>query len=309
MEQTWNRRGTRGTPREWAGTPEQVFVGVDPGLHAGGLALVLGDGSAVQLTWWRSLSRGFEFLTWNGCGLDVERHDTLARGVYLSLPRVKATSAAVEAVRRHRGRSAPLTLATAAGTLVGLLEAQGARVLRPGPSEWRSVYFGKPIALERERAKRLALDWMHGREHPGTRGEVLQPHGLELGLGTVDVPDHAAEALGLAVWAAGMAARWTVPVSAEADTEERANGRKRSIKGHEAKPTGGSVPKSRISETDDKVPSEVVAGGCNRPKVPLVPVASDCINGPGPPLSRFARAPGVLLGPVNGQQTTNEGDE
>ena len=108
VEQTWNGRGTRGTPREWTGTAEQVFVGVDPGLHAGGLALVLGDGSAVQLTWWRSLSRGFEFTTWNGSSLDVERHDTLSRGAYLLLPRVKATSAAVEAVRRHRGRSAPV---------------------------------------------------------------------------------------------------------------------------------------------------------------------------------------------------------
>ena len=286
-----------------------MFVGVDPGLHAGGLALVLGDGSAVQLTWWRSLSRGFEFTTWNGSSLDVERHDTLSRGAYLLLPRVKATSAAVEAVRRHRGRSAPLTLATAAGTLVGLLEAQGARVLRPGPSEWRSVYFGKPIALERERAKRLALDWMHGRQHPGTRGEVLQPHGLELGLGSVDVPDHAAEALGLAVWSAGMAKRWTVPVSAEADMAERPNGRKRRVNRQEGKLTGGSVPKSRISATDDKAPFEGVATGCNRPKSTVLPVASGCINGPGPPLSRFARAPGGLLGPVKGQQTTNEGDE
>jgi Holliday junction resolvasome RuvABC endonuclease subunit len=191
VEQTWNRRGTRGTA-----------VGVDPGSRAGGLAVVDLVAGTVRLAWWRALSACVELHEADGEAYRVTRHGTLALALVASLRGVEATVAACEAVRPYRGRPAPVALATAAGVAVGVLEAQGVAVQRPDVSTWRAVYFGRPVALERERAKRVALDWLRGDRSPGVPLEAWQPHGLTVPAAVRNAPDHAAEALGLAVWAA-----------------------------------------------------------------------------------------------------------
>jgi len=191
VEQTCNRRGTRGTA-----------VGVDPGSRAGGLAVVDLEAGTVRLAWWKALAACVELHEADGEAYRVTRHGTLAMALVAALRGVEATVAACEAVRPYRGRPAPVALATAAGVAVGLLEGRGVLVQRPEPSTWRGVYFGRPAALERERAKRVALDWLAGRVSPGVPLDSWRPHGLTVPAAHGLAPDHAAEALGLAVWAA-----------------------------------------------------------------------------------------------------------
>jgi len=68
--------------------------------------------------------------------------------------------------------------------------------------------------VDRKRAKRLSLDWLYGRPHAGLRGLELRHPTLAVGLPD-SVPDHAAEAVGLACWAMGADTRPTVEVRAE----------------------------------------------------------------------------------------------
>ena len=191
------------------------WVGVDPGRLAGGLGVV-GHEGVVYVGWWRAVGRAWEVHRHGPDGEATRRFSTLGGGVRWLVdgwPDVM-DGAAVEAVQAFRGKGSPLVLAEAAGLAVGMLEVGGRSVRRPRPEEWREVYTGRRLVVDRDRAKRLALDWLFGRHHVGLRGLELRHPTLAVTL-PADVPDHAAEAVGLACWAMGADTRPTMEVRAE----------------------------------------------------------------------------------------------
>lgn len=188
------------------------WVGIDPGRLAGGIGVVGREG-VVYVGWWRAVGKAWEARRYGPDGEDVRRFATLGGGVRWLVdgwPDVM-DGAAVEAVQAFRGKGSPLVLAEAAGLAVGMLEVGGRQVRRPRPEEWREVYTGRRLLVDRERAKRLALDWLFGRHHVGLRGLELRHPTLAVELPEA-VPDHAAEAVALACWAMGADTRPTVEV-------------------------------------------------------------------------------------------------
>lgn len=176
------------------------YCGIDPGSTCGGAAVL--DGSElVWLAQWRRVGNRYRYAYGSPQLASAREADaqTLGEAIAACLgPHLGSLRlAAVEAVVRHGGRPAPIALATAAGVAVGLLEASGAQVRRPSPTQWRSVYFGAPITLERERAKRVALDWLHGRQTPAA--PPLRCRSWDVPQG-VSWADHAAEATAIAAW-------------------------------------------------------------------------------------------------------------
>lgn len=181
------------------GTPNRQgpALGIDPGALAGGMAALDGR-RPLWIGWWsartafgpvavvRVTADGVR-TTYDASGL----RDALA---WLSGGRWRGP-VACEAVAPFRGRTGTAVLAAAATEACRVV---GGRVSRPRPDVWRRVYAGgRPVRTSREDAKRLALAALHGRPCVGAPWLVVPWDAVAW---PDDVPDHAAEALGLAAW-------------------------------------------------------------------------------------------------------------
>lgn len=180
-------------------------MGIDPGGGAGGVAVVDDDGALAWLAQYRKSGRNWRYWTCGASGL-VEGACATLGATLAACMAFPADVCAVEAVGRYAGKPAPLALAASAGAAVGIAEAAGAIVVRPRPEAWRVVYYGRPAKLDTDRAKRVALDFLHGRPHAGSpAGYTLARREWPIA-SAAEWSEHAAEAAGIAAWL-----QWAAP--------------------------------------------------------------------------------------------------
>lgn len=184
-----------------------AYLGIDPGGTAGGVALLGEDGDLLWLADYRRGRRGYRWRVAElGAAARSGEAPTLGATLAACVPVGTARACAVEAVGRYAGKPAPLALATSAGVAVGLVESRGVPVARPRPDTWRAVYFGRPVRLDSARAKRVALDHLHGRPHLGAPAGYSLARRAWTVAAAADWSEHAAEAAGIAAWLA-----WAAP--------------------------------------------------------------------------------------------------
>jgi hypothetical protein len=183
----------------------RVVLGIDPGQTGGAVALWTAPGALPQVlgAWsWAPVTRQklpyLRALGVTGDGAQVE-HIVPSLGVVGASVRALASSlvnsidaVAIEAAQARPGMpGAGLAVARAAGELAGgVCAAWHGRVLWPTPSAWRAVaYPGRTRAA--------------GKPDPSSL--IAQTAGWPEGAADVwpgGVPEHTAEALGVALWAA-----------------------------------------------------------------------------------------------------------
>lgn len=157
--------------RAWA-------VGVDPGEH-GGAIIVLTPGLAVHAV--VSWSRG--------------PFGKVIRGALAGVP--AGALCGLERIVPNRQRlNGFATLAEAAGGPKDALREHGMKVQRPTANEWRRDVLGLGT-VSADTAERAAIEAVRGEFQRGRRAQVVLPVTLDTDCG------HAAEALCIALWAAG----------------------------------------------------------------------------------------------------------
>lgn len=202
---TARKRTPKPTPVQPRLPGPRVVLGVDPGQTGGAVALWSAPGALPQVlgAWsWSPVVRN-RLPCFRSIGVTTE--GPRAERVVVSLGLVSAAirmltdalvtnidAVAIEAAQARPGMpGAGLAVARAAGELAGgVCAAWHGRVLWPTPSAWRAVaYPGRARAAGK----------------PDPSGLIAQTAGWPEGAGDVwpdGVPEHTAEALGVALWAA-----------------------------------------------------------------------------------------------------------
>jgi hypothetical protein len=199
------------TARKRTTTPVQprlpgprVVLGIDPGQTGGAVALWTAPGALPQVlgAWsWSSVTRNklpcLRMQGVNGAGYGMIDAPALGVVGHRIMRLCQDTAIIVEAVAIEAAQARPgmpgagLAVARAAGELAGgVCAAWSGRVLWPTPSAWRAVaYPGRTRAAGK----------------PDPSGLIAQTAGWPEGSADVwpdGVPEHTAEALGVALWAA-----------------------------------------------------------------------------------------------------------
>jgi hypothetical protein len=179
--------------------PPGPCIGVDGGVN-GGAALF--DGRRWHAREWVKRERvaGTVYVVTEHDGRAFEV-SCWARSLDLWLHRLgeaHAHACAVEAAGYQRGKGLGLTtLVDAAGTAVGLLIPYAAGdVERPAPQKWRARVLNLGPRTPAEQASTAAIHAVAGTQDPSRSRMVDLGVGLRLG-------EHAAEAVCIALWAAG----------------------------------------------------------------------------------------------------------
>jgi hypothetical protein len=180
-------------------------LGIDPGVTAGGVGVVEG-GVPVLVGWYERLGLldGYRATRASSVGLDVAELASLADALLWLVP-VGRGPAAVEAI--HAGQPSGRDIAGAARVAIAALRRHGwGPASRPRPEVWRGAYHpqGRRVAASRDDAKRLALAALYDVPAVGAPWLVRSGRPAWLPDG---VPDHAAEAVGMARWASHTARR------------------------------------------------------------------------------------------------------
>jgi hypothetical protein len=190
-------------------------LGIDPGREGAAVVIHVKDGKpSLQYAFaWRPSTRakieGYAMLAWNNgqrCLTAATWHHTpAALGAYLTARTGIGDDdrAACEAQWAGRHPGAGLALSRWSGLLVGALEVTAkARPLDwPTPSEWRA-----PVRAQLAHLTGAAASKAPGKGDPQALAALVGgwPAGIGACLGGTDdaPPEHVAEALGVALWAA-----------------------------------------------------------------------------------------------------------
>jgi len=158
--------------------PVRPCIGVDPGSGPGAVAV-----------WTPGL--GWQVADWRRWAVEGEQ------AVRSLLASVALADAAVELIAPHKGRTNGLVaLAEASGGAVTLVRPHARSIERPAPAAWRRDVLGLSTTTGAAECEAAAVAAVAGRAVPGRRYVVDLGVGLTLG-------GHEAEAVCLALWAAG----------------------------------------------------------------------------------------------------------
>lgn len=174
--------------------PPGPCIGVDPGINGGAAQY---DGERWRTIEWRKRSKGWDVTDETGDGWRVPSWGgALAGWLDLAAPDSRC---AVEGIAYHKGKGVGLvTLAEAAGEAVGHLWCLSGDVgvQRPTPNEWRRDVLGLHPSTAAAACSVAAIHAVAGTQDPSRSRMVDLGVGLRLG-------EHAAEAVCIALWAAG----------------------------------------------------------------------------------------------------------
>lgn len=174
--------------------PPGPCIGVDPGVNGGAAAF---DGERWRTIEWRRMTHSWIVTDHRGEALRWDSWGSALREWLRRVPPVSSATA-VEGIAYYKGKGSGLvTLAEAAGEAVGHLWAcSDPDTLRPTPNEWRRDVLGLSPRTSAAACATAAIHAVAGTRDPSRSRMVDLGVGLRLG-------EHAAEAVCIALWAAG----------------------------------------------------------------------------------------------------------
>lgn len=174
--------------------PPGPCIGVDPGLNGGAAQF---DGKRWRAIEWRKRAKGWDVTDETGDEWRVPAWGGALAGWLLDYA-TKFGRCGVEGIAYHKGKGVGLvTLAEAAGEAVGHLWCfSDLGIQRPTPNEWRRDVLGLSPRTGAAACATAAIHAVAGTQDPSRSRMVDLGVGLRLG-------EHAAEAVCIALWAAG----------------------------------------------------------------------------------------------------------
>jgi hypothetical protein len=173
--------------------PPGPCIGVDPGVNGGAAQF---DGERWRAIEWRKRAKGWDVTEDSGVVLRWPKWSDALSG-WIEYGDVDK-AAGVEGIAYHAGKGNGLiTLAEAAGAAVVVVgDTVASEVQRPTPNEWRRDVLGLSPRTGAAACATAAIHAVAGTQDPSRSRLVDLGVGLRLG-------EHAAEAVCIALWAAG----------------------------------------------------------------------------------------------------------